>query len=75
MNRWDDAISWCLRGIDADPIAEAFYQGLMRCHQAQGRTAEGLSAYRRLRQTLSITLGVAPSPSTEAVARELRLHT
>jgi LuxR family maltose regulon positive regulatory protein len=75
MNRWDGAVSWYLRGIDADPIAEAFYQGLMRCHQAQGRAAEGLSAYRRLRQTLSITLGVAPSPSTEAVARELRLHT
>jgi two-component SAPR family response regulator len=72
--RWDEAVSWYLRGIDADPFAETFYLGLMRCHQAQGRIAEALSAYRRLRQTLSIALGISPSSSVEAVARELQLH-
>ena len=75
QKKWDDAISWYLRGIDADSIAETFYQGLIRCHRAQGRTAEALSAYRRLKQTLSITLGIAPSASTEAIARDLRSPT
>jgi LuxR family maltose regulon positive regulatory protein len=70
--RWDEAVSWYLRGIDADAMAEVFYQGLMRCYQAQGRIAEAMSAYRRLKQTLSITLGISPSPATEAVARALR---
>ncbi|MEX0959815.1 MAG: BTAD domain-containing putative transcriptional regulator [Burkholderiales bacterium] len=72
LGQWDNAVSWYLRGIDTDPMAEAFYQGLMRCLRAQGRIAEAMSAYRRLRQTLSITLGIAPSPATEAVARALR---
>jgi pentatricopeptide repeat protein len=44
----------------------------MRCYARQGRHAEAISTYRRLRQTLSVVLGVAPSPSTEALVRELR---
>jgi DNA-binding SARP family transcriptional activator len=72
LGQWDQAVAWYLRGIDADPMAEAFYQGLMRCHQEQGRVAEAMSAYRRLKQTLSVTLGISPSPATEAVARALR---
>jgi DNA-binding SARP family transcriptional activator len=69
---WDQAIVWYLRGLDADPLAEAFYQGLMRCYSTQGRAAEALSAYRRLKQILSITLGIGPSSATETLARGLR---
>lgn len=57
----EQAMSWYLRGIDADPIVESFYQGLMRCYQRAERHTEAISAYRRLRQTLSAVLGVAPS--------------
>ncbi|MCW5622364.1 MAG: bacterial transcriptional activator domain-containing protein, partial [Burkholderiales bacterium] len=53
-----------LRGIDADPIVEVFHQGLMRCYQAQGRHLEAISAFRRMRQILSVVLGVAPSPES-----------
>jgi pentatricopeptide repeat protein len=60
------------RGLDADDLAESFYQGLMRCHAAQGRIAEGIAVFRRLRQTLSVVLGVAPSTASEALVR--RLH-
>ncbi|HUF22478.1 MAG TPA: bacterial transcriptional activator domain-containing protein, partial [Burkholderiales bacterium] len=63
-----------LRGLDADPLAEMFYQGLMRCYARQGRHAEAISTYRRLRQTLSVVLGVAPSAGTEALVRELRAY-
>lgn len=72
------AMNWYLRGIDADPIVEAFHQGLMRCYQQLGRHTEAISAFRRLRQTLSVVLGVAPSKvshelcqgSVRACARE-----
>jgi len=72
--RWDDAIALYLRGMDADVLSESFYQGLMRCYAARGMRAEALSVYRRLRQQLSVTLGLAPSPSSEALLRELRLR-
>ncbi len=65
------AIDLYLRGVDADPIVEAFYQGLMRCYQALGRHTEAISVYRRLRQTLSVVLGVVPSPQSQELYRTI----
>ncbi len=62
--RHEQAQALYLRGIDADPIVEAFHQGLMRCYQAQHRHLEALSAFRRLRQMLSAVLGVPPSAAS-----------
>jgi DNA-binding SARP family transcriptional activator len=70
--RHGQAIDCYLRGLAADDLAEEFYQGLMRCYQQMGRTAEALAVYRRLRQTLSVTLGIAPSPASEALYRALQ---
>jgi DNA-binding SARP family transcriptional activator len=71
-DNYEGAVSVYLRGLDADPIMEAFYQGLMRCYQRLGRRSEGISAYQRLRQVLSVTLGLAPSPSSEKLFQSLR---
>jgi pentatricopeptide repeat protein len=60
-----------LRGIEADPIVEAFHQGLMRCYQRLGRYTEAISAYRRLRQVLSVVLGVSPSEQSEMLYRAI----
>jgi DNA-binding SARP family transcriptional activator len=65
--QWDRAASWYQRGIDADPLMEAFHQGVIRCYGASGRKAEALGAYRRLRQTLSVVLGIAPSVASQAL--------
>jgi LuxR family maltose regulon positive regulatory protein len=67
----DRAITYYARGVEVDPLAEAFYQGLMRCYLDRGRVAEGLAAYRQLRQTLSVTLGVMPSAGSEALHQSL----
>jgi len=69
--RWQDARSLYLRGLDADPLAEALYQGLMRCHLATGRRSEGLSVFRRMRQILSVTLGIVPSAESQELLRRL----
>jgi LuxR family transcriptional regulator, maltose regulon positive regulatory protein len=74
VQRWNEAIAWYLRGLDADSLNEAFYQGLMRCYAGLGNRAEALSIYRRLRQQLSVVLGLQPSNSSETLARELRLQ-
>ncbi|MDP1592217.1 MAG: bacterial transcriptional activator domain-containing protein, partial [Prosthecobacter sp.] len=68
---WDKAITHYLQGLEADDLIEAFHLGLMRCYQALGRPAEAISTYRRLRQTLSVVLGIAPSPAAEALAQDL----
>ncbi len=69
--RLDLAIACYQRGLEADDLAEPLYQGLMRCYAVLNRHAEAWSTYRRLRQTLSVTLGIAPSPDSEALARKL----
>jgi DNA-binding SARP family transcriptional activator len=68
----DKAIILYLKGLEADDLVEPFYQGLMRCYRAQGRHAEAMSAYRRLRQLLSVVLGIAPSEATQSLARSLQ---
>jgi DNA-binding SARP family transcriptional activator len=66
------AVDLYRRGLEADEFAEEFYQGLMRCCQLQGRTAEGLAIYQRCREILSSSLGIAPSPETESLHLALR---
>ncbi len=66
------AIDLYVRGIEADPLVERFYQGLMRCYKRLDRRTEAASAYRRLRQTLSVTLGVQPSNESQRLFETLR---
>ena len=66
------AIAAYLRGIDADPAIESFYQGLMRCYDRLGRRSEAIAAYQRMRQILSITLGLQPSAASERLYQSLR---
>jgi DNA-binding SARP family transcriptional activator len=67
------AIECYLRGIDCDPVIEAFYQGLMRCYASTGRRAEAVAAYRRLKHILSVALSLKPSAATERLHQSLRL--
>ena len=69
---WDKAVKCYQRGLEADDLVEEFYVGLMRCYKALNRPAEGIAVFRRLRQTLSVVLGVAPSPSAEVLVKQLR---
>ena len=69
---WEGAMAHYLKGLEADDLVEAFHLGLMRCYRALDRPAEAMITYRRLRQTLSVVLGIKPSPAAEALAQELR---
>jgi len=66
------ALALYRRGIEADELAEPFYRGMMRCYAARKSKAEAMSVFRRLRQTLSVTLGIAPSPESLALFESLR---
>jgi ATP/maltotriose-dependent transcriptional regulator MalT/DNA-binding SARP family transcriptional activator len=71
---FDAALECYLRGLDADPVIEQFYQGLMRCYARLDRKSEAIAAYRRLKQILSVSLSLKPSPSTERLYQSLRLE-
>ena len=58
------------RAFAADPTSEDLARALMRAHARQGHHSEGLTVYRRVREMLSIVLGVAPSTETERLKDE-----
>ncbi len=70
--QWEAAIERYQQGLRADDLAEPFYQGLMRCYRALGRHTDAMNTYRKFRQLLSVVLGMAPSESTQALARSLQ---
>jgi DNA-binding SARP family transcriptional activator len=43
----------------------------MRCLRALGRHSEAAGVFRRLRQTLSVVLGVSPSQESERLYRDI----
>ena len=68
----EQAIECYQKGVDVDDLVEIFYQRLMACYLETNRFSEGMSVYRRCRQTLSIALGLQPEPGTESLYRALR---
>jgi DNA-binding SARP family transcriptional activator len=46
----------------------------MRCYARLDRRAEAIAVYRRLKQILSVTLGLPPSATTERLYRGLKLE-
>lgn len=69
--QWRESVSWYQRGLDIDPLAEGFYQGLMQAYQQLGCRAEAVQAYQRCRQTLPLSLGIKPGKATEAIYRQV----
>jgi DNA-binding SARP family transcriptional activator len=70
--RFDDAIAHYQRSLDIDALAEPLYQGLMRCYDRLDRHSEAVATYGRLRQALSVTLGVPPSAQSERLYASVR---
>jgi len=69
---WDKAIQCYQKGLEVDDLIEVFYQRLMLCSLQTHRISEGMAAYRRCRQILSVVLGLQPAPETELIYRSLR---
>ena len=59
------------RGIEAEPLAESLYRGLMTAYEANGEFADALRVYRRCRDMLSICLSVPPGAATEALMQRI----
>ncbi len=72
QGEWSRARALYERALDVDNLAEAIYRRLMVCLREAGDAAGALTTYRRCRELLSIVLGRAPSPETEAVRQTLQ---
>lgn len=68
---WNHAIHSYQRGLEVEPLAETLYYRLMCCYRSLDQPAEALAVYRRCRQTLATTLGIAPSRDVETLAGAL----
>ena len=68
QQRYGDALTWYARGLAADDLVEAMYQGLMRCHLNLGHRADALATFQRLRRTLASKLRILPSAESVALA-------
>ncbi|MES3002872.1 MAG: bacterial transcriptional activator domain-containing protein [Pseudomonadota bacterium] len=72
-DRWEAAGVLYRRVLEAQPLCETAYRGLMRCAHAQGDFGAAFSFYRFCRDTLSIILNCEPSPETRRLAVMLGL--
>jgi ATP/maltotriose-dependent transcriptional regulator MalT/DNA-binding SARP family transcriptional activator len=68
--RTAEAIAWYTRGLEADELIEAFYQGLMRCHARGGHLSEVAAVYRRMRTCLARDLNVSPSALSDRIYQQ-----
>jgi DNA-binding SARP family transcriptional activator len=60
------------RVVEQQPLAEDIYRRLITCLLALEQRGEAYEVYRRCRQQLSVLLGIAPAPETEALVASLR---
>jgi DNA-binding SARP family transcriptional activator len=69
---WDIAIRLYRKGLEIDPRIEAFYQRMMICYKASGRSAEALATYHHCSDILQKHLQISPCPETLALYEALR---
>lgn len=70
--RWDECAHLYERALELDNLAESLHRRLMIAYRELGEPVEALNVYRRCKDMLSIVLGMAPGPETEAVKASLR---
>jgi DNA-binding SARP family transcriptional activator len=72
LRDWPKTMGFYEKALEVEPRAEEFYRRLMAFHSFLGRRAEGLEVYQRCCRALDATMGVVPSPETEAIHSSLR---
>lgn len=71
----ETAVGLFEHAIDADPLCEDFYRGLLTLYDAHDMRADALDVYNRCRSMLTASLGTAPSTEMTALYEKLRSET
>ena len=69
---WPLAVAVYEQALEADELAEALSQGLMRGYLALGRPGDVAREYQRCCASLQAALGVAPAAKTRALYEQAR---
>jgi DNA-binding SARP family transcriptional activator len=67
-----DAVRWCERVLERDPMDEEALRALLACLGAAERGSEALRRYDRFVRQLQAELEIPPSPETLALAARLK---
>jgi LuxR family transcriptional regulator, maltose regulon positive regulatory protein len=65
------ALVYYSAGLEADPLAEELYQGLIACNLRLGRKAEAMTSYMRCKKVLQTVLCIEPSQKTELLKLQI----
>jgi len=68
-HEFEEAILLYRKGLEVDPLVEQFYQRLMICYKAQGRTGEAVAVFQRCKKILGCMLGIEPSIETKRILK------
>jgi DNA-binding SARP family transcriptional activator len=69
---YQEIISWYRHGIEIDPLAEEFYQGLMLCYYRAGEIGQAMRVYKDLKKVLVAAFAIKPSRKSQEIYRKLR---
>jgi two-component SAPR family response regulator len=69
--QWEKAVGYYEKALDVDDISEELYQHLMICYQKINQWTEAIKIYHRCKNSLSSSLGIEPSPKTQAIYKNL----
>lgn len=69
---YQEIISWYRHGIEIDPLAEEFYQGLMLCYYRAGEIGQAMRVYEDLKKVLVAAFAIEPSRKSQEIYRKLR---
>jgi DNA-binding SARP family transcriptional activator len=65
------AIDYYRKGIEVDPLSEAFYQRLMKCYAQRGRKIEAIAVYQQCQRLFKALTGFEPSAATSAIYQQV----
>jgi len=68
---WEKVIPVCQAILDRDDCWEQAYRSMMTAYAEMGYRVQALRAYQRCAKTLRETLGIEPSPATNAVYQSI----
>lgn len=72
QGQYDQAITYSLRLVAADPLRETAHQDLMRLYCFVGRPQAALEQFAELHDLLATELDVSPMPTTVALYEEIK---
>jgi len=72
--QWEKTLECYQKGLEADRLAEEFYQGLMTCYKELGRQTEVISTYNRCRKVVFVSFGIEPSSQTQSIYKAALTH-